>query len=131
MGKVLHKRGIKPDLIVSSPATRAKMTAELVAEKLRYPKEKILYDERNYEAGVAELLEVIHTLPENVDEVLLVGHNPGMTALINTLGDMGLENLPTAGVVGMVFDVESFIDIAPHSGEVLFYDYPKKQKEHT
>ena len=131
MGEVLYNMGIRPDLIVSSPATRAKMTAKLVAEQLHYPKEKILFDERIYEAGVAELLEVIHTLPENTDEVLLVGHNPGMTSLINTLGDMGLENLPTAGLVGMAFDLESFMDISPHSGELLFYEYPKKHKEHT
>ena len=130
MGEVLATKGIHPDLIVSSPATRAKLTAQMVAEKLHYPKEKIMYDERIYEANTEDLMEVVHILPENADEVLLVGHNPGMTAFINMLSDTGLDNLPTAGVVGIAFDVASFMEIAPHSGEVLFYETPKMHKGH-
>lgn len=129
MGEVL-KRLISPDLIVASPATRAKMTAELVAEKLDYPKEKIMFVERIYEASPSDLLRIIHRLPSEADEVLMVGHNPGMTELINALGDdVHLDNLPTAGVVGYAFDVQKWSEIAPKRGKLLFFEYPKKYKE--
>jgi phosphohistidine phosphatase len=126
MGEVLNAK-ISPDLIVSSPATRAKMTAEAVAQKLGYPQEKIVFVERIYEASAADLLRIIHRLPKDADEVLMVGHNPGMTELINALSeDFRLENLPTAGVVGMAFAVREWSKVAPKQGSVLFYEYPKK-----
>jgi len=129
MGKVLHKMGIVPDLIVSSPATRAKLTAEAVAEALKYPLEKIVFVEAIYEASAKTLLEVVHALPESADRVLLVGHNPGMTDLVNRLGDAALENLPTAGVVGIGFDTDAWQKVQLHAGKVLFFEYPKKYKE--
>ncbi len=129
MGEVLAQMGIAPDLIVASPATRAKMTAEFVAGALGYLAEKIRFAEDIYEASVPELMRIVHALPDDVDKVLIVGHNPAMTGLINTLGDLELENLPTAGVAGFAFDTDRWQDIAPHTGRVLFYEYPKKYKE--
>jgi phosphohistidine phosphatase len=129
MGEVLNAK-ISPDLIVSSPATRAKMTAEAVAQKLGYPQEKIAFVERIYEASAADLLRIIHRLPQEAEEVLMVGHNPGMTELINALSeDFRVENLPTAGVVGLMFDLQQWSQIAPKKGKVLFFEYPKKYSE--
>ncbi len=128
MGKVLHAMGVAPDLILSSPATRAAMTAEAVAQELGYPAEAIRYEPKIYEASLSDLMEIIHALPDGASRVMIVGHNPAMTALINRLSDLEPENLPTAGVVGIRFDVDRFSRIEPHSGEVRFYEYPKKHK---
>ncbi len=128
MGEVLSKL-ISPDLIVSSPATRAKLTAEAVAEKLGYSEEKIMFVEHIYEASAAELLRIVHRLPEEAKAVLMVGHNPGMTELINLLGDVRLDNLPTAAVVGFSFDEDIWKAVAPGSGKFLFFEYPKKHRE--
>ncbi len=127
MGEVLQKL-ISPDLIVSSPATRAKLTAEAVALKLEYPPEEILFVEDIYEASASEILRVVNGLPDNKNEVLLVGHNPGLTDLINYLNSVRLDNLPTAGVVGFSFDVDAWKSVEIGTGTFLFFEYPKKYK---
>ncbi len=127
MGEILNEK-ISPDLIVASPATRAKMTAEAVAKKLGYDPEKIRFEENIYEASAADLLYIIHALPDEADEVLLIGHNPGLTDLINRLGNVRLDNLPTASLVGFSFDIDSWKALREGSGEYLFFEYPKKYK---
>ena len=127
MGGILKEK-ITPDLIVASPATRAKMTAEAVAEKLGYPSLEIVFEKAIYEASVSDLIEVVRNLPDDADEVLLVGHNPALTELINRLGDVRLDNLPTASLVGFSFETERWREIEPRSGTYLFFEYPKKYK---
>jgi phosphohistidine phosphatase len=73
------------------------------------------------------LLMLVRQLPEEVDSVLLFGHNPALTALVNHLSDFSLDNLPTAGVVAIGFDT-SWVDITTKSGRKLFFEYPKKQQ---
>jgi len=72
-----------PATAISSPATRARQTAEKVLAGLDGP--GIVDDDRIWEAGVAELVEVIDEARENPGPVLIVGHNPGLEALVRTL----------------------------------------------
>ncbi len=127
MGEILKEK-IAPDLIVSSPAVRAKLTAEAVAEKLGYDPAKIRFEEDIYEASATELLRIVHELPDDAQEVLLIGHNPGLTDLINRFGNVRLDNLPTASLVGFAFDVAHWREIEPGMGDYLFFEYPKKYK---
>ena len=62
MGKRLAKRGVKPDLILSSPATRALKTAEIIAKKLDYRRKNIVVDDRLYAVEADQLLDVIRKL---------------------------------------------------------------------
>ncbi len=128
MGKVLKDRDIKPSLIISSPARRAKRTAKSVAKEFGYDTKKILFKEEIYEASVQDFLDVINSIDDKNDEVLIIGHNPSMTEIINILNSVTLDNLPTAAVVGFSFDVQSFKDVKPKSGKFLFFEYPKKYK---
>ena len=82
MGKWLRKNGLVPDQMVSSPALRARATAELVAEKLRIPGKRITLDERIYEADLRQLLDVIAAHGADSDALLLIGHNPGLEELL-------------------------------------------------
>ena len=128
MGEHLNRLGIKPDLIVSSPAKRAKKTAKIVAQKLGYPEEKIEWKECIYEASAQALLYLVCQLPDDAKRVMLVGHNPGFTMLANTLGDIAVENIPTAGVVGIAFDTSKWSEACRMQGHTLFFEYPKKVK---
>ncbi len=129
MGEVLQKMKIKPDLIISSPANRAKTTASLVAGKMGYLLGDILYVDKIYEASIQNLLDVIHAIPCDADKVMLFGHNPAFTDMINLLcAEVTLDNLPTSGVIGITFDINSWKDVAPEEGEFLFFEYPKKHK---
>ena len=91
----------KPDYIIASPAKRTTKTAEAYAKAWWYKKKHIEREKSLYEASLSTLCTVIEKTQEKVDRLVLVGHNPGLTALINHCGYV-LDNLPTWGVV--VFD---------------------------
>lgn len=79
-GRWLRKQAGPIDLVVCSPATRARQTWDLAAGELdRLP--SVRYDERVYDADAAELLRLVRELPDDVHSVVIVGHNPGMEDL--------------------------------------------------
>lgn len=119
MADLLKDKGIKPELILSSPAQRAKTTAQHYHEALGA---ELKFDERIYEASIMSLLYLVEESFEKVDSLMIVGHNPGLTALNDRLSNLSIYNIPTAAVVGIEFEEE----IAPHKGKQLFYEYPKK-----
>lgn len=98
MGKLLHDKGIQPDLMISSDAVRALTTAKLVAHELAYPTEHIHTSHALYLAPPDILLDAINNISSDYENVLLVAHNPGMTELANRLSKMHIDNLPTCGV---------------------------------
>ncbi len=128
MGKRLARRGLQVDRILSSPATRAIKTARLMAEALAYSKEEIVTDGRIYPGDTEELMAVIHDCEDNLHTVMLVGHNPGLTDLVNHLGTQRIENVPTCGVVEMRFDVERWHQIGRAPATAFNFDYPKKSQ---
>src|SRR4051794_29220568 len=79
MGKKLCEMDVKPDLIIASPALRARLTAEFVSEQLRYDVDKIDFREEIYEASLRSLLNVINGLDDTYNKVMIVGHNPTFT----------------------------------------------------
>jgi len=125
MGQALAKRDIKPDLIVSSPAVRAMSTAALVARELDYPHDKIAVEPGIYQAEVDDILGIIHNLPESADSVILVGHNPTFTDTVNTLSPSSINEMPTAAVVCLRFDCNSWEQVSRANAEFYFYDYPR------
>src|SRR3954471_12470366 len=64
MGKKLDEMGVKPDLIISSPALRAKLTTEFIAEQLRYNDGNIQFNEEVYEASLRTLLSIINNIED-------------------------------------------------------------------
>lgn len=128
MGDIFFKLGIKPDLIISSGAKRAITTARIVAEKLDYPLKKITEEKKIYSESERGILKIINDLDNKYEQVMLLGHNPVFTGLVNWLSDYGLSNLPTAAMVGISFDADDWKAITPGMGKVIHYEYPKKYK---
>jgi phosphohistidine phosphatase len=126
MGRLLKSLGTQFDLMVSSPALRALTTARLIAAELGHPGESLLSDPRIYEAGIEDLLEVVHSLPDDRENVALVGHNPGLTMFCNHLSGENIENLPTCAVAGIAFELDSWEAIDRDSGRLVRYEYPRK-----
>ncbi len=75
----------KPAAMISSPALRAYQTAMIFAHALDIDAGNIQFDNRIYEASPDTLLEVVSVLPEQMQSVLLVGHNPGLDGLLQAL----------------------------------------------
>ncbi len=85
MGQYLQQQNITLDLVLSSPAERAKQTALAVVEALQLNSEPIQFDRDLYLADRSALLHVLHSVPEQTDSVLLVAHNPGLDDLVEWL----------------------------------------------
>lgn len=126
MGEVLLKKGIHPDLILSSPALRAKTTAGFIAQKLSYPLDAIGYEPLLYAGDVEQLLFVIRNTPESIDTLFVFGHNPELTECANAICGTEIENVPTCGVVAMRLREDQWQSIGFNAAELLFLDTPKK-----
>jgi len=126
MGKRLGRRRSKPEVILSSPAVRAKSTAKILATEIGYPKSGIIVDDLMYAAGPEDLVSVIRGLDNAVDCVMLVGHNPAVTQLVNSLTHCDIANVPTCGLAVLEFRIHSWHDIDRVRAELLDFDYPKK-----
>ena len=126
MGRRLMARGVKPDLIVSSPARRAYKTALYLARECGTAGKEIRIVDAIYSAYPLKLLEIIRGLEPIHDLVVMVGHNPEITILANLLGRLRIENIPTCGVVVLDFAVGSWSEIEEGKGALVFFDYPRK-----
>jgi phosphohistidine phosphatase len=129
MGKRLKEKGVRPDLFLSSPAKRAFSTAKRIANVLGYEKEHIKTDKKLYHADDETMLEVIHGLKNKYNEVMVFGHNPGLTDFVNALMDTEhpIDNIPTSGVVCFQFQTDAWATITWGTGHLLFFDYPKSK----
>ncbi len=128
MGKRLNERELSPDFILSSPAERALSTCILIAEKIGYMAKNIHTDGKLYHASEEELLSIVRKMNDHNDEVMIVGHNPGLTDFVNSLSqDLVTDNLPTCGIVAISLNVDSWKQAEWGKGQVVFYDFPKNR----
>ena len=126
MGKRIHEHGIRPSLIVSSPATRAWTTAKIVAHQISYPLEFLQREDGLYLASLDEILDTIVAQDNGFNNLMVVGHNPGMTDFANFLVPGLTYNLPTAGVVSVEIDQENWSLYTRPQARLLVHDWPKK-----
>lgn len=116
VGQFMLKQKIRPDLVLSSPAERARQTAALVIQSAKLDAE-LRFDERIYEASAAQLLEVVSQIDETVGVALLVGHNPGMEDLLRTLTGEH-QTMPTAALARINLDVEKWSKVREDTGRL-------------
>ena len=126
MGSVLKDKHIKTDIIYSSPALRAKTTAEIIAHVLKYEK-KIEFKEEIYEASATTLHLLLTKIDDENSTLFLFGHNPGLNMLVENYVDFD-ENIPTCGVVKIAFDTQNWSKISKLNAKLISFDYPKKYK---
>lgn len=81
MGRQMRVLGLKPGLVICSPARRTRETAALALDAFGGVASPIAYDERVYEAPGRRLVERLREVEVGVSEVLLIGHNPGLQEL--------------------------------------------------
>ncbi len=125
MGRRLAAEGHQPELIISSPARRAFSTAIKIAKEVGLKKSEIIKDESLYFSGTSSMLNLLETLDDRYQKVMIVGHNPAMTSLLNILCDSPIHNMPTCAIAVISFDMESWSGLSMEGGEMLAYDFPK------
>lgn len=124
IGKFMRRQKLKPELILCSPAERARQTVALVGEAANF-KAELRYDERIYEASLMTLLLVVSEIDEGAEKVLLVGHNPGFEELLESLtGEV--HRMPTAALAHITLNIEHWVDAREQSGELVQLVKPKE-----
>ena len=129
MGQRVREHGIRPSLILSSPATRAWATARIIAAAITYPLEFLQREKSLYLASVDAILDVIVAQDPGFNSLMVVGHNPGLTDFANYLSPGLTNNLPTAGVVSVEIEQDDWDLFAQPTTRLLLHDYPKKTPE--
>jgi phosphohistidine phosphatase len=116
VGKFMREQKLRPDLIISSPAERARQTIALVLEAAGIQTD-IRYDERIYEASVTSLVEIISQIEDDKTEAMLVGHNPGFENLLERLTGES-ERMPTAALARIIINAESWNEAGEQGGRL-------------
>mgnify|MGYP002795029057 CR=1 FL=1 len=131
MGHRLADKKISVDQIWSSPARRATDTAYILAEALPYSRKEIMLHDQFYVSSTTNFISEIQSCPDEVQSLLIVGHNPVICQIANLLiaddnSDVDIELMPTCSIVAIEFNTSSWSQLREHAGRCIFFDYPKK-----
>jgi len=104
----LLEKDIKVDLILSSHAVRAFETAKIIANALNYPEDNIQISEDIYHSNIDILLSHLFETSDDINSVMMFGHNPTFTYFANYFLKDKLDWLPTSGVVCVEFKTDQW-----------------------
>ena len=113
MAKLMKDKELIPGYVLSSTAKRAKMTVEEVINQIGYQGE-IKYLDVLYQAEPNDYVSVLAEVPDEVDNVLIVGHNPSLEAFVQILSN-DIESLPTAALARIDLAINSWKEMGSNS----------------
>jgi phosphohistidine phosphatase len=126
MAERLKAKKINIDAFVSSPAKRAKETANYFAITYKHSVEDIMLIPKLYHASTEVFFDTVQALDNRLDCVALFSHNPGITAFVNLVVDsIMIDNMPTCGILGVKVHTNHWAQFALAKKDFLFFDYPK------
>ena len=125
MAERLIDRDVTIDAFISSPAKRARKTAEIFSKTLKQKKKDIEFKDELYEASERQFAEVIASLANDLDVVAIFSHNPGITDYANTLTSTRVDNIPTSGIFAVQADTDDWNQFSSATKQLWFFDYPK------
>ncbi|KPJ82386.1 MAG: hypothetical protein AMJ58_01255 [Gammaproteobacteria bacterium SG8_30] len=129
MARRLVEAGLRPTLMISSPAARALATARVFAKAFGHSEKRIRLAEAAYLATPGELLEVVRRSGGRATHVMLFGHNPGISGFAAWLaGDDSLGEVPTCAVASLRVPVAKWSELEFGKAERDFYDFPKSRR---
>lgn len=112
-----------PDAVYSSPANRALHTCMIAMKKLNYTFNLLTISDQLYDFSGSQVEAFVKHLDNNLNRVMVFGHNHAITELVNKWGNSSLDNVPTSGAIGLQFNIEKWADI--QEGRTLFTIFPK------
>ena len=127
MSERLKAEFFKPDIFFSSTALRALTTAELIRNGID-PLIPLEEHTLLYHAFINDYTAFIHQVDNVFEHIVIVGHNPTITMMVNLLSkDNVTDSMPTCCVVSLTFaDVDAWRSISPHSGIMTRFAFPEK-----
>lgn len=125
MARRLLARQMQIDTFISSTAVRAFTTATYFAKAYRLSEKKIIAVPELYHASVAVLFRTISQIDNHYQSAAIFSHNPGITAFVNELCSVKIDNMPTCGIFAVESDTLQWKDFQWAEKSFLFFDYPK------
>ncbi len=117
LGHILQNRAVTFDLLISSSAKRTAETSDIICSYC--PSGKVLFDDRLYEAELQIIMSILLGIDSSESHVLLVGHNPGVSALVSHLSGEKYINMDPGMMVRMEFHLEDWKHLSKNSGILL------------
>jgi phosphohistidine phosphatase len=124
IGAYLYKENTSFDTVLCSVAERAKATANLMADAMKFEIEKIVLEDALYEASTRTLFEFISQINDDHQNVLCVAHNPAISYLAESLTKAEIGDMPPCGLAIIKFNINSWKEVSQGSGELENYIYP-------
>lgn len=125
MAKRLKEKGIELDGIVSSPAKRAKKTANYFAEEFHFKKENIQLVDELYGATPSHFVKAVSEIDDEYKTVAVFSHNPGITEFASSLTNVHVDDMPTCAMFALQIDTDQWENFLKAEKKFLFFDYPK------
>lgn len=127
IAKHLRMKFVNPELMITSSATRAQETAKLIAKELHFPWDQININATFYKADKEDVIETLNELPDEVESVMIFGHNPTFTDLVNSFlaPEEQISKLPTSAVAAFRFKTEHWEEIESVKHHLEFLISPK------
>ena len=127
MGERFGESEHLPELLISSPALRARSTAVLFASACGFPVEKIVEQPNLYFSGTGAIEDIIASQDDRYQSLMLVLHNPDINAFVNSISSAPcINNVPTSGLVKLFSDIYHWRDWSSSDAQFEYFDYPKK-----
>jgi phosphohistidine phosphatase len=127
MGERLGASEQIPDLLISSPALRARSTAELFSRACGFPPGEVVEHADLYFSGPGAIEDAIKDQDDEYQSLMLVTHNPDITTFVNSIASAPyIGNVPTSGLVKLVSDIYHWRDWSGADAQFEYFDYPKK-----
>jgi phosphohistidine phosphatase len=116
----------KVDLLLSSSSKRTTQTSNYFLDSIDVRSN--IFSENLYHSSSDLIFDFVLKINNKYNKTIIVGHNPGLTNIVNKLTNLKLDNLPTSGIVIIVFDVDNWKKINYKSGLVEWIKFPKDLK---
>ena len=127
MAKRLLQKQSAIDAFISSPAKRAKRTAESFCTVYGRKDDDLIFVSALYHAPPEIFYDVIGLLDEKFNTVAIFSHNPGITYFVNSLiPEIQVDNMPTCAIFAVQANITQWSEFSKAKKEFLFFDYPKK-----
>jgi len=126
MSNYLREKEKKIDKLILSTSKRTRLTSKYFTEKIHF--DSISYLDELYHASYSDIINIISKVENNFNSVMVIGHNPGLTELINQYTIMNIYNLPTTGVVKVKFKGDKWERITENKGKIVYKKFPKELK---
>jgi phosphohistidine phosphatase len=126
IAEIVNKSYPKPDCLITSPAARALSTALIFSRMLATKTEQFIIRESLYLANVGDIESLLFEQSNKWNTIMIFGHNPGFTDFVNQYSYLGLENLPTAGLVYMQFKAAGWSDIDKNNLLTCSTEFPNE-----